>query len=207
MNFSFLEAAANSGKLDMVALKAYDANLFRKAHDYIPADGVLTSTFGIPTDIAEQLNDWLASRAANWMDDHKQEIRNMNATAKQRLLDERAATARLAEWESAGLLNNQHNHDAITDFIATSHHLQALKGRLTAQAVDICIDFLGPKGSNTLQWVAKKVAPVVASAPMLPKVRVLSNGEPELPLNATEQQMRKASITQLKDLSRRQTEG
>jgi hypothetical protein len=78
-------------------------------------------------------------------------------------------------------------------------------GTTTPKNVDVAIKILGPRGTNVLTW-KPKVAPAPPPPPP-PPVRHLDNGEPELPLEATEKEMRAASVTQLKDLSKRRNEG
>jgi hypothetical protein len=108
--------------------------------------------------------------------------------------------ARLDYWRSQGLLDNEHNANAIVNFIQASDKLKALKGRFTQQTVDLAVDFLGAKGSNVLQWQPKVAAP---PTPPPQPVRRLPNGEPELPLDASQFQMRRASVDQLRDLDAR----
>jgi hypothetical protein len=88
--------------------------------------------------------------------------------------------------------------------IQTSDKLKTLKGRFTSQSVNLAVDFLGAKGLEVLQW-RPKVAPTPPPPPRL--VRRLPNGELKLPVNATEGQMRAASVEQLKDLLKRRGEG
>jgi hypothetical protein len=58
-----------------------------------------------------------------------------------------------------------------------------------------------------IQRERAEAAAHVTTPPPPPAVRLLSNGEPELPLNASVAEMRAASKTQLQDLSRRRGEG
>jgi hypothetical protein len=97
------------------------------------------------------------------------------------------------------------NSRAIFKFL--EQHPQ-IKGVVTPTTVDIAISFLGPRGSNVLVW-KPKLSKVRATppTPTPAPVRLLDTGEPELPLDAGESQMRAASKTQLQDLSKRRGEG
>jgi hypothetical protein len=81
---------------------------------------------------------------------------------------------------------------------------EKVKGYWSASGVSAAIANL----RATLKWKPKTPPPVTAPVTVQPEpIRLLGNGEPELPINATEQQMKKASIAQLRDLSRRRGEG
>src|SRR5215469_2805750 len=121
-----------------------------------------------------------------------------------------AAIARLETfWEKEkGLLNNQHNADALAE------GLRVLNQGFTAASVDRAIVVLRDQGR--LQWkTSQKPAPAPPAAPAAPaqanpappEPRRLGNGELELPLNADEFTMRRASKAQLLDLSARRKEG
>jgi hypothetical protein len=98
------------------------------------------------------------------------------------------------------LLNIQENANAIDNFIRTAPELKGWN-KFTPKTVDIAISFLGPKGSNVLQWSAPQTA-----APAQPEVpaEVLgtcSDGLPELSLST--QPARHHSVAQLRNLSSR----
>jgi hypothetical protein len=116
--------------------------------------------------------------------------------------DAKAGLERLKQHVEEGLEGTPENGARIRKFL--DEHDQ-IKGLTTPQTVDIAISCLGPRGTNVLTW-KPKVAPAPPPPPP-PPVRHLDNGEPELPLEATEKEMRAASVTQLKDLSKRRNEG
>ena len=117
--------------------------------------------------------------------------------------DKRAGEARLLQYvRERDLENSVENSKAIFNFL--KEHPQ-IKGVVTPATIDIAISHLGPKGRNTLRWVQK--APVTPPPPPPPEIRYLDNGEQELPLNASNAEKRRASIPQLRDLSKRLNEG
>ena len=128
----------------------------------------------------------------------KEETRKIIEAESKRLKDEREAEDLLNHYQQQGLLNNQHNTDLIVDFIYTSDKLKSLQGRFTKQSVYLAVDFLGPKGSNVLQWRPKEVAappPAATPKPWKP-------GDP-LPDNATVAQLHAASVEEVKEWKRR----
>ena len=115
--------------------------------------------------------------------------------------DKQAGKRRLLQYVSEqNLADTIENSNAISKWLAENTH-----GYVSSANIDVAIKILGPRGTNVLTWTPK-VAPAPPTPPP-PPVRYLENGEPELPINATEQQMKKASIAQLRDLSRRRGEG
>ncbi len=115
------------------------------------------------------------------------------AEAETAQLQSDAATKRAAWYLSdQGLLDNDYNRDLFFGWFDRN------KAAFTSANVDICIQQL----SSELQWAvwSPRVAPVVT-------VRMLENGEPELPIDCSEQEMRRASKAQLQDLSLRRGEG
>jgi hypothetical protein len=117
--------------------------------------------------------------------------------------DAQAAIARLNQYEvEQGLLSSDKNVAAIRNFIETSETLGTLKGHWTPATVDNAIAYLSRDGR--LEFAKKEASKPVA--PPLP-VNLLPNGEPELPLNADAFTMKNASVTQLRDLSKRRGEG
>jgi hypothetical protein len=114
--------------------------------------------------------------------------------------DEDAGLRRLQQYADQGLAETPENARAVRDWLEKN-----LKGYWSVAGVDAAIQNLGPRGTNTLRWKPKQ--PPVQTPPAQPTVRVLSNGETELPIDATEQQMRRASVLSLKDLAARRREG
>ncbi len=114
------------------------------------------------------------------------------AEAEKVKLIEDAANAR-ASWyvSDQGMLDNVYNRDLFLGWFETN------KAAYTAANVDLAVAGL----ADQIQWAvwSPRTQPVE-------EVRTLSNGEPELPTDATESQMRKASRAQLNDLSKRKGE-
>jgi hypothetical protein len=201
-----LENLNKVGKIELPKLKASIPALFRTASYYLGPNGEVDAE-KIPVDVASRLDSWLMLNGLGiaekpkqepYVDRFREETEALRVSENKRIRDERAASARLQQYvDEQGLLNNEHNANAITKFI--NEH-SVLKGRFTSQAVDIALDFLGAKGSNTLQWRPKAAAP---PPPPPQPVRRLPNGEPELPLDANQFQMRRASVEQLRDLDAR----
>lgn len=69
------------------------------------------------------------------------------------------------------------------------------------------VDATVAKLSHELQWEIIQSAPAPAPAAPPPPIRTLPSGEPELPLDASESQMRAASVEQLRDLDARRRGG
>jgi hypothetical protein len=114
---------------------------------------------------------------------------------EQQARDEDAFEVRLREYERAGLEPTSENAGKIVAFI--KDHPQ-LKGYYSAQAADVAVAWLGPKGSNVLTWKAK-TAPAPPPAPE--PTEVLQDWQ--LPLDADERKMKNASVPALQDLLKR----
>src|SRR6266566_9538102 len=115
------------------------------------------------------------------------------AAAETAKLIEDTANKRAAWYiSSEGLLDSDHNRDLVLGFFNRN------KCAYTVANVDIAIQHL----SSELHWSvwAPRVQP-------LAEVRMLENGEPELPIDCDSTAMQKASIVQLRDLSKRRGEG
>lgn len=113
---------------------------------------------------------------------------------EQQARDEDAFEARLEEWGRSGLETTQENANAIVDWI--KHHPQ-LKGYFSAQAADLAVAWLGQKGSNVLTWKPQVEAPQTPPQPEEPQ-EVLADWQ--LPLDADERTMKRASTKALLDL-------
>jgi len=114
------------------------------------------------------------------------------AVAETAKLIEDAANKRVAWYiSSEGLMDDDHNRDLVLGFFDRN------RCAYTVANVDIAIQHL----SSELHWSvwAPRVQP-------LAEVRMLENGEPELPIDCSEQAMRRASKAQLVDLSKRRGE-
>jgi hypothetical protein len=106
---------------------------------------------------------------------------------------EAAANAR-ASWyvSDQGMLDNDYNRDLFLGWF------EANKAAYTAHHVDLAVESL----ASQIQWAvwSPRVQPVN-------EIRLIEGtNEPELPIDATESQMRKASRVQLTDLSKRRGE-
>jgi hypothetical protein len=200
MTNQFPMLTAAGGKIDMQLLKSTNAHLHKIASNYLNEDGTaIGGSVMLPVDIADRLEQWLVKQ-------DEKNVARMQADEQRRLDEEikrvndlNAARARLEEWVKAGLLNTQENADAIDTFIRTAPELGGAKGRFSVGVVDTAIAFLGPKGSNVLQWAAPPTA--APAQPEAPAVEYLENGEIKLPLGTTPN--RSHSVAQLKDLDRR----
>jgi len=129
-----------------------------------------------------------------------EDVKEQLAAAKRNVAEREAAIVRLETyWEKEkGLINNQHNADALTD------GLHQLNEGFTVASVDKTIVILRDLGK--LQWKSDKpAAPATPAKPAAPAK--LKDGTDPLPLDADEFAMRRASKEQLRDLSRRRGEG
>lgn len=113
--------------------------------------------------------------------------------------DEALAKRRLEQFcVEQGLARTPENVEKIQSWLDKN-----VRGYWSQQGVDAAVVALGARGTNELTWDPLPPPP----APPVPEPeapRVLSNGEPELPLDASVQVMRHASLVQLRDLDRRQ---
>jgi hypothetical protein len=126
-------------------------------------------------------------------------VREAEANNK-READRAAGMARLLEWSRTGNLEDtKPNSDHIANWLADN-----VKGYINVANIDAAISILGPRGTNVLTW--RTASPVVQVVEK-PQVELLPNGEPRLPLDASPDQMRRASTNQLRDLSHRRGEG
>jgi hypothetical protein len=115
----------------------------------------------------------------------------------QQARNEEAFEKRLEEWGRSGLETTQENANAIMDWI--KQHPE-LKGYVSAQAADLAVAWLGPKGSNALTWKPKEAPAPPPPEPAEP-IEVLADWQ--LKIDATEQEMKKASTKALLDLNQR----
>jgi hypothetical protein len=194
---------AARGKIDMQLLQQTNTHLHKIVSHYIGEDGKpIGGSVMLPVDIADRLEQWLIKEdEKNVARMQADEQRRIDESAKA-VTDLNAARARLEEWAKAGLLNNQHNADAVDQWIHNADELGGAKGRFSVGVVDTAIAFLGPKGSNVLQWAAPPTTVTLASPE--PVVEYLPSGEIKLPLGT--QPTRAHSVAQLKDLDKRTRE-
>lgn len=110
----------------------------------------------------------------------------------------KAAAARLLQYmKEQGLRDSEHNRSKWAEFEAKLPKDVVLSAGLIDQFIS--------GWRNVLEWDTPTSAP--ASPQPETVIRTLANGEPELPLDADEATMRRASIPQLRDLSKRRGEG
>ena len=175
----------------------------------IPLQGHCTiDTRKLDHDLAEQLVELLPllskMTAPGSMEEHEAfdrarldiAIRQQAEEAQhQAVID--GGNAQLAAYHKVGLADTKRNADIIRDAITRRDG-----GIFCSTSVRNAVE---AERSN-LTWV-KVEAPAPVAAPAAPAIRLLENGEPELPLHSTEATMRRASVTQLRDLSNRRREG
>ena len=114
-------------------------------------------------------------------------------------VDEAAGIARLQQYvNEQGLLPIPENAAAVKEWIDKN-----VRWYWSAAGVDAAVSNL----RSNLKWKPKTSPNAVATTMSAEPMRRLTNGESELPLDATETQMRRASVAQLRDLSRRRGEG
>ena len=107
------------------------------------------------------------------------------------------ARARLAEYANLGLLDTESNARQIQNWIIANRD-----GYYNVKNVDDAVHRLGV----SLQWKKEESAPPPAPEPEQPAGEVLGtlpNGEKQLPLDADEYVMKRASVKQLLDLNQR----
>jgi hypothetical protein len=113
-----------------------------------------------------------------------------------RTIDEQAAVDRMRHW-SQFLVDDAHNIELLR-----GHIVKEFGGRLSGPAIDASV----AANKAALHWKAPVVSKPAPPPP--PPPRKLQDGSDELPLNATESQMKAASVLQLRDLdSRRRNNG
>jgi hypothetical protein len=114
---------------------------------------------------------------------------------RQELVDREAARARLQQYADVhGLSETDENFRLIEEWVKSN-----LKGYWSATAVDLSIQWLGPRSKNILQWKPKE-APAPPEPEPEPK-EVLADWQ--LPIDASEAMMKKASVAALQDLIKR----
>lgn len=114
----------------------------------------------------------------------------------QRMTNEREGQAQLRAYYAAGLEDCKENADLITNWITEN-----AKGIFAKASVIGAVE----NQRGRLRW--KKIEPVAPVAAPTEPAELLPNGEHRLRLNAGEHEMRRASVTQLRDLAKRRGEG
>jgi hypothetical protein len=115
--------------------------------------------------------------------------------AKEKALKD-SGDEQLRIYRAAGLADTERNSRWIREYLEENAN-----GVYCAVTVRTAVE----NQRANLDWI--KVPVVAAAAPAQEPVTLLSNGEAQLPLNATQSAMRRASVTQLRDLARRRGEG
>ena len=152
-----------------------------------------TETFDVPIAFAKAVERWQETNPSElWEEQQKQAEKDALKARVEK--DEKAAIARLNWWETQGLLPTPKNIGLVKQWVLVQG-----AGYLSAANIDSAINAL----RDQLEW-AQPAAPVASAAPVAPVAPVpLPNGEIELPLDASEPEMRRASVAQLQDLDRR----
>jgi len=113
-----------------------------------------------------------------------------------RAADQARATNRLNEYAAVGLEDTQHNAELIKNFVNNS----AAKGYWSFEIVEVAIQTLG----NKLTWKPEVVEqPAPTSVEPQEVLQTLPDGTRQLPLNATNAQVGRASKEQAKDYLKR----
>jgi len=184
----------------MPLLQSKAPDLFEETKSHLHFDGKTwrgNPRTPLPRQLAQRIDDFLIAQEPPYKDPFHEDTEALRLSENKRIREERDAAAMLEYYIGQGLLDNKHNADAIMSFIQTSDKLKTLKGHFTKQTVYIAVDFLGPKGSNTLQWRPKVEVQPPAATP-----KPWKPGDP-LPDNATVAQLHAASVEEVKEWKRR----
>lgn len=115
----------------------------------------------------------------------------------QRRADAASARNRLDQYSNEqGLEPSDHNVNLIKDFVNQS------AGYWSAEIIDVAVSYLRDK----LTWKPKEQPAPTPPAATVEVLEPLPNGEPRLPIDASEFLMRRASVKQLLDLNQRRRE-
>jgi hypothetical protein len=211
-------------QINLDVLKSFKADLYDAVIKHLslgPITGIVEVSklqwFGFPEDVRKRLVEFLRLQSAPMAHDSKtcgcndcfqKRVSEDNAKEKKRLeVDARikAADDRLQWYVSqGGLVNSQKNREAIMNLVNT--HPKLKDAQVSPELVDTTISIL--RGQNALEW--RTLEPTPPPTPEPAPVRMIETKDgprPELPLNASEVEMRAANIEQLRDLSRRKGEG
>lgn len=144
----------------------------------------------------KKFEDWAA----------EQDVAQKQAEAEKRQQREKdeqnakAVDARIRWWINQGLVNSDANAKMLIDFVNSHKKLRAVTV-VTPDLIDAVVQILRHEGK--LEWHVPQPTPAQTPAPA---IRMLPNGEPELDINASDSEMLRASIPQLRDLSKRRGE-
>lgn len=190
--------------IDFAKLREHDTELYRRVGGFLGID----DDDGIHDVDVNALKQDTRARVLQFLQPKQDEpevfrINPNEVEARAKLVkaeaDEAAGVARLEQYVTEqGLLPVPENAEAVKAFLD-----EHLRGYWSAAGVDAAVANL----RTTLKWKPKTPPPIIApDTSPTETVRLLSNGEPELQLNASEFQMRRASKAQLLDLDKRQRE-
>jgi hypothetical protein len=151
-----------------------------------------------------QLFDWIAGERKSAINPLPASgDRDIDADLKadlQRAADSHHAVQRLLEYSSqAGLEDTEANMLLIRNFV----ELSATKGYFSREIIDAAIACLGPRGTGQLTFRIVRVAPPQPEQPAVEVLGTLKDGTQQLRIEATEAEMKKASVMALQDLIKR----
>ena len=195
--------------LNLSRVKERDSDLYYKLMDtYLIRESDQLEVLSIPDAKVNWLTRHYRERALKLEQDFKaeadaeqQQKADAEAAEKRQKIasDTEAFKARMVHYIQQGLQPTAENEVIIIKWLRDT-----AKGYLTAGNADAAISVL----RKQLAWKPKEApAPPPPSTPPPPPVRYLDNGERELPLDASTNEMRAASLTQLRNLSKRRNEG
>jgi uncharacterized membrane protein len=158
--------------------------------------------YAVSNDLAQRIDDFLfqhkqrmyapihAAQAKEQQQKFQNEMRELAAKERTRVQHVNGYKARLQQYFEVGLLDTEKNAKLIADWFTTN-----VKGFVSATGLDVAVAFL----RSQLDWY--KPAPPPKPQPK-PKPWSPESGEP-LPLAATEEMLRQASVAQVKDWVKR----
>jgi len=118
-----------------------------------------------------------------------------------RAADQARGLARLRQFQQEqGLRDCKENADAIRDWLD-----QNCEGYISQDMIDACVVNLGARGKNILLWdsIAPPAPPAPSAAEPQEVLQTLPDGTKQLPLNATNAQVNRASKEQARDWLKR----
>ena len=178
MKYEYLD---KTEKIDLPKLRRSYPALYRESKNYLGPDGSVHLK-GLPADIKEKLEGWLV---INYAPQQSQRTHGFGVQSQQQPSPQPQQPPQPAPPQQPDLEQPVRSHAGSLD--------EWIRSRSKARSVP---------------QPARPVAPApVVTASLPPPVRRLSNGEPELALDASVVEMRAASKIQLQDLSRRRGEG
>jgi len=185
-------------KTDWAKLKEQNVVLHDATRPYwtgFDTDGNERFRYGVRTDDMKKLIAWKAEQA-ELTAAVRAEAEDKEA---QREKDRAAGMARLVEYTkiNGGLEDTRANSDHIRQWLEKN-----VKGYISPENIDVCIQCLGPKGTNVLTWATP--APPPPPAPPQEELGTCADGEPQLSLHTTtDSDLRRASKAQVADYIQR----